>query len=281
VRGQYDTIEKKGNSLIQHGKHSDRVYLMKLVLSDMPRILDDIDSLAIAHNYSKAFVKVPDSVSIQFENRGYEKEAIIPHFYYGEVSGSFLSKYYAKERKHDGHTQEIAEIIALAKDCTGNDEKKIFSKPEYFIALAETKDVNAMSNVYKKVFLSYPFPIHDPEYLRDTMQSHIDYFVVRYGKNIVALSSAEMDKNSLNVEMTDFATLPEYCRQGIAQWLLSEMEVVMKAKGMKLSYTIARAMSPGINITFSRCGYKYSGTLVNNTNISGNIESMNVWYKNI
>jgi len=34
-----------------------------------------------------------------------------------------------------------------------------------------------------------------------------------------------------------------------------------------------------MNITFSRMGYRYSGTLLNNTNISGRLESMNVWYK--
>jgi hypothetical protein len=45
-------------------------------------------------------------------------------------------------------------------------------------------------------------------------------------------------------------------------------------------YTIARAISVGMNITFARCGYDFGGTLVNNTQIAGRIESMNVWYKN-
>ena len=40
-------------------------------------------------------------------------------------------------------------------------------------------------------------------------------------------------------------------------------------------------MSAGMNITFSKNGYKYGGTLVNNTDISGQIESMNVWFKNL
>jgi len=120
----------------------------------MPKIIDDIDLLANMHNYSKAFVKVPNLVSNQFQSCGYEKEASIPCFYHGELSGIFLSKYYMENRKHDKHAQEIAE-------------------------------------------------------------------------------------------------------------------------------TIARAMSTGMNITFACCGYNYAGTLVNNTNISGSIESMNVWYKNI
>jgi hypothetical protein len=34
-----------------------------------------------------------------------------------------------------------------------------------------------------------------------------------------------------------------------------------------------------MNITFKKMGYMYSGTAVNNTNICGNFEDMNFWYK--
>jgi hypothetical protein len=36
-----------------------------------------------------------------------------------------------------------------------------------------------------------------------------------------------------------------------------------------------------MNITFAKAGYAYGGRLHNNTNIAGNIESMNVWYKSL
>jgi beta-lysine N6-acetyltransferase len=36
-----------------------------------------------------------------------------------------------------------------------------------------------------------------------------------------------------------------------------------------------------MNVTFSRAGYTFTGTLINNTNIGGSIESMNVWYKRL
>jgi len=36
-----------------------------------------------------------------------------------------------------------------------------------------------------------------------------------------------------------------------------------------------------MNITFSKCHYSFGGTLKKNTNISGGIESMNVWYKKL
>ena len=56
------------------------------------------------------------------------------------------------------------------------------------------------------------------------------------------------------------------------------METTMNDHGIHTQYTIARALSAGMNITFAKAGYRYAGTLVNNTDISGTIESMNVWY---
>jgi beta-lysine N6-acetyltransferase len=34
-----------------------------------------------------------------------------------------------------------------------------------------------------------------------------------------------------------------------------------------------------MNKTFAALGYRYGGTLVNNTQICGDLESMNVWHK--
>ena len=96
---------------------------------------------------------------------------------------------------------------------------------------------------------------------------------------MVAASSSEMDVDGRNTEMTDFATLPEARGQGLAQHLLQIMERAMRKTGIQTAYTIARALSPGMNITFAKAGYRFGGTLINNTQISGQIESMNVWYK--
>jgi putative beta-lysine N-acetyltransferase len=79
--------------------------------------------------------------------------------------------------------------------------------------------------------------------------------------------------------MTDFATLPDGRGRGIALSLLALMEQDPKVRTMRTAYTIARSLSPGMNITFAKAGYAYGGTLTNNTDISGSIESMNIWYK--
>jgi len=57
------------------------------------------------------------------------------------------------------------------------------------------------------------------------------------------------------------------------------LELQAKERGIQTAFTIARAISEGMNITFSKAGYTYGGRLKNNTDISGTIESMNVWYK--
>ncbi len=59
------------------------------------------------------------------------------------------------------------------------------------------------------------------------------------------------------------------------------MEMKLEQEGIRTLYTIARAVSPGMNITFSKLGYIYNGCLINNTQICGSLESMNVWSKNI
>ena len=129
--------------------------------------------------------------------------------------------------------------------------------------------------------MSYPFPIDDPEYISETMEGDFDYFCIEKDNKIVALSSFELFKNSNSVEMTDFATLPAFRGNGYANMLLKTMEIQTRKKKFKTAFTVARAVSPGMNITFAKNGYIYAGRLTNNTNISGNIESMNIWYKKL
>jgi putative beta-lysine N-acetyltransferase len=142
-------------------------------------------------------------------------------------------------------------------------------------------DAEEMTAVYKEVFESYPFPIHNAEYIRKTMANDVVYFCIREDGKIVSLSSAEMDTSSQTVEMTDFATLSKYRGAGYAVQLLDRMEDEMVNRDIRTAYTIARALSPGMNVTFAKMGYAFAGTLINNTNISGSIESMNVWYKHL
>jgi putative beta-lysine N-acetyltransferase len=96
---------------------------------------------------------------------------------------------------------------------------------------------------------------------------------------IVAASSAEIDVDLRNVEMTDFATHPDHRGKHLSAYLLMKMEEEMRKEGIKIAYSIARSLSFPVNKLFARAGYAHGGTLVKNTNICGSFESMNVWHK--
>ena len=65
-------------------------------------------------------------------------------------------------------------------------------------------------------------------------------------------------------------------RGGIATTTTALVQA-MRERGLQTAFTIARAYSAGMNITFAKHGYQFGGTLTSNTNISGKIESMNIW----
>ncbi|UCF84222.1 MAG: putative beta-lysine N-acetyltransferase [Desulfobacteraceae bacterium] len=276
----YDNIEKFHRTVIHHGPYNSRIYLMKMYEAEAPDIIKAMDEMAQEKGYGKILAKVPGALSSFFEQEGYGEEANIPGFSRGTGDMVFMAKYFSPERRLEKHHDQIKQILEIAQKKTicgirGTDEH------EDMVRRCTPSDAREISSVYQRVFRTYPFPIHDPEYLMDTMGRHIYYFCVREGKEVIALASSEMDTDSLSAEMMDFATLPDWRRQGLACRLLSQMERQMKRRGMLTAYTIARALSPGMNITFAKMGYHYAGTLKNNSNISGRIESMNVWYKSL
>jgi lysine 2,3-aminomutase len=272
-----DRQQRLGRSLIQHGPDSDRIYLMELAPSDMPRLVDRLDRLASDAGYSKVFAKVPASHRRAFQEQGYITEALIPRFFGGVDDGHFMAKYLCEDRSRIAAPAKVAEVLEQAAARADDDEAALPGR--YELRTCTPDDVFAMAELYRRIFPSYPFPIHDPGFLRETMEEHVTYFGAWKGRNLAALASAEKYPKSQHAEMTDFATDPNHRSRGLASVLLRRAEAHALLEGYAVTYTIARALSYGMNITFSRSGYDFAGTLINNTQISGHIESMNVWYK--
>ncbi|MEZ4485256.1 MAG: hypothetical protein R2864_11960 [Syntrophotaleaceae bacterium] len=67
------------------------------------------------------------------------------------------------------------------------------------------KDVEAMAQLYRQVFASYPFPIHSPSYLARTMDQNLVYYGIVADDRLIAVASTEHDFDGQNAEMTDFA----------------------------------------------------------------------------
>lgn len=277
-----DTLIRIGKgSFIQHGKHNDRIYLMKLDEQDVDIILDEISRLAKTYNYSKLFCKVPKNFAPLFFANGYILEAYIPKFYKNRDDVFFVSKFLNSERLLTIEENELASLKQLLSKDHSLKKRVRKSVSAYTVRKLAKSDVAEIVQIYLEVFESYPFPIHEPDYILKTMANNVHYFGIEYNGKLVALASSEVDAVGKNAEMTDFATLQKHGGNNLASLLLKEMEQEMEGLGVKTLYTIARLKSYPMNLTFLRFDYEYSGTLIKNTNISGKIESMNVYYKHI
>lgn len=278
---EYDTVEHLPcGSVIQHGPNNNRIYLMRpgeQCPDELPRTLIE---MAQERGYTKIFAKVPVQKIESFLLAGYYAEAIVPGFYNGRETGVFLA--YCKDRVRKSETNEEknlqnTELAVEHKGCACAE-----ALPQGLrIRACQKTDAEEMAGIYQSVFPSYPFPIHDPEFIKDSMDENVSYFCAEDEEGIAALSSIEADALCSNAELTDFATLPRWRGKGLGTLLLCTMEKELKKRGIATAYTIARAASAGMNIVFARQGYRYAGRLCNNTHISGQIESMNVWYKNM
>ncbi|EHN16347.1 putative beta-lysine N-acetyltransferase [Clostridium sporogenes] len=280
----FDTTINISNSKIQHGPKNNRIYLMHLQKEDMPKILDDLDSLANFYGYSKIFAKVPKASAKTFFEYGYISEAKISRFFNGTEDCIFMAKYMDNKRNTEIDKDLNRKVldVALSKKLENsfkNNSVDYNLPKEFSFKKAKPSDASKMAALYSKVFNSYPFPVSDPQYIKETMNDNVIYFGVWKGNDIVALSSCEMCLEDKNVEMTDFAVVPDYRGHKFAYFLLGEMEKEMRKREIKTAYTIARSTSYGMNSTFAKCGYSFKGRLIKNTQIGGDIEDMNVWSK--
>ena len=135
--------------------------------------------------------------------------------------------------------------------------------------------------IYRDVFETYPSPLTNPDYISATMEKNVVYRMARLNGEAIAAASAEVSKKFSNAEMTDCATVASAQGKGIMQHLLIELEQDLKKMGIMTAYTLARAQSFGMNCAFFRLDYEFSGRLINNCDIFGQYEDMNIWVKRL
>lgn len=274
-----DTIERTpAGSVIQYGDSNDRVYLIKTAPDDYPSIIEKITFIARENRYGKIFAKIPVWMLPGFLADGFMIEAHVPGMNRGIEAVFFVSKFLTSDRLLDIETDKLRELSHLLKTRHKIIRDEI--SDEYLVKELKPADAERIASVFSKVFMTYPFPINDPQYIYKTFGSGTRYFGIENSTGkLIAVSSSEIDREYQNAEMTDFAVSKDYRGKKLSVILLMEMEKYMKRAGIKTLYTIARLNSIPMNKTFLRLGYRYSGTLIKNTNIAGKIESMNVLYK--
>lgn len=204
-----DVVETINGSIVQHGPHNDRIYVMRWNSADTHNLIATLDDMALTNGYGKIFAKIPASEWHAFKSADYIREAVIPGFFKGKTDGFFISKYFSPGRQKARTDHRLLRFVNQ-NGGESAENKPGAGKATRDVVSCRPSDVEEMSAVYRQVFKSYPFPIQEPLYLKHVMKEGVLYFGIRVEGKIAALAAAEIDLASQNAEMTDFATLPEW-----------------------------------------------------------------------
>ena len=206
--------------------------------------------------------------------------------YEGKIDGFFdgkdaymLSKFLTSKREASDNVDnedQILTTINQTKPYTANTDLPM----GYQIREAKPEDAERIVEIFNVVFKTYPSPMHDKDYVVKALKTNVDLVVIENEQgDIVSLSSAEMDFDRKNAEITDCATLPSERGKGLMYHMIQFLENKMKKRGILNLFSIARARSFGMNKVLYNHHYQYRGRLINNVHISGNWENMNIWVK--
>jgi beta-lysine N6-acetyltransferase len=231
------------------------------------------------HKAEKLIFKVRREHARSFLEHGFLPEGEIDGYFLG-ADCLFFSKFYTSGRKSASYWMEednIIEDIAMLKREVQTDSPP----PGYQLKKLSEEDSVKLSALYNKVFSVYPTPMNDPDYIKKTMKEGTVYFGFGYRDEIVSAASAEINSFYKNAELTDCATLTEHRKYGLLKLLLLQLEKELKENSIFCSYSLARALSFGMNAALHQLGYSYRGRLANNCLIFDKLEDMNIWVKNL
>ena len=241
--------------------------------------LEKAEELACRHQAEKLIMKARIEDTFFLYERGLQPEAVVDRYFLGS-DAHFFSKFYTVERKKNDHwITEDGMIQSIYQLNSASD--KPYPPKEYEIKKANEQCAEELAELYRQVFQIYPTPLHDPEYVKKTMEEGTIYYVFFHQGKIVSAASAEVNSFYKNAELTDCATLKEHRKYGLMKIILRELEEELKRRGVYCSYSIARSLSFGMNAVLFQLGYKYRGRLMNNCYIYDKLENMNMWVKNL
>lgn len=256
-----------------------RLKVLNYKTRNYTRLTNFLSQIAAQNNLEKIIIIAREKDWSMFVKKGFSLEAFNPYHFKGRP-GYYLAGFLTVKRRKSSQVAKKDEIVRIASAKGKYKSERL--KKNFSLRPAKKEDIPELINLYRNVFASYPTPIYEREYLAKAMANDTFFMLVSdRGGKVVSAASAEMDKENLCAEVTDCATLPEFRGNKLMYYLIKEIEKEMKKRNLISLYTIARAISPGINTAFSRNNYKYFGRFIKNCHICGNLEDMNLWVKKI
>lgn len=258
--------------------HNQRIKVMEYDSDQIDEIAKSCKEQADKLGMTKLIVYARHEDLSAWGKHGFVREGILEGCMNGQ-NAHMLRYFVTSERgtpKNETLADEILQI-SLAKQATNSVCKEL--PDDCRVRWAKLEDAEELAKLYQVVFETYPTPMHDPEYVRTTIQADTYYAVVEAEGKIVCAASAEVTPNWGSAEMTDCATHPKWLGKGLLQHLFVALEQHMQEIGISYLYTLTRAHSAAMNVTAAKMGYRYTGRLINNCVISTGFEDMNIWVK--
>lgn len=186
-----------------------------------------------------------------------------------------LAYYVSEARGHSDKLQSEKDIIHSVKTEPIHQSQPLSQGIE--LKFLNESFARKISQLLTRVFTSYPSPVENPQYIRSLIQQGNIFAGAFSQEKLIGVAAAYPDPVLNRCEMTDCATLEEYRGHSISERLLRILEQEVQKLGSFNLYTLARAQSYGMNRVFYKLGYRYQGCLINNCDIAGSFEDMNLW----
>lgn len=259
--------------------YNQRIKIVDYKAEDFQNLILKIRWIAEANQFDKITCMARESDWQQFLKFGYVLEAVLNYYHKGD-DAYVVSKFRSQERLNSGSLMEETLLIESVMHKPRTGARKPL--PEgVSIRMAKKEDIGQLIDLYKGVFETYPSPLIHQSYLETIFQTDSLFAVCVEGDRIVAAASAELYPTHLAAELTDCATLPEKRGLGLMSHILDFLEQKLITRKYCCSYTMARSRSFGMNMVFYQLGYEFMGRLVNNCDIFGAYEDMNIWVRSL
>lgn len=272
--------DNKGNFVqVLIDRTNRRLRVLDYRVHDWEEVINRFYIIATGHRLGKIlfYTRPPDDLPLT--QSGYVKEGVIPAFFQG-VDALCCSYFTDPARAQSSFLEEEEEILNRIRREKSRGETRALPAG-YTIRPIDPEQVADLVDLYRDIFISYPSPLLDPDYVYKVMQSHVIFYGAFAGSSLAGAASAEMDLRNRNAEITDCATLREHRGKGLLVNLILALEKQLAARQVGSLYSLARAGSYGMNAALFKLDYAYQGRFINNCHIGGRFEDMNLWTKTI
>jgi len=260
-------------------QYNQRIKILRYQAEDFHAMIMKIRWIAEANGFDKIICMAPRSDWQKFLRYGYVLEAVIKYYLNGD-DAYVMSKFRSQERLSSGSLMEetlLIENIMSAIDPSAPTELD----PSLKIRMALPSDVQNLISLYQEIFETYPSPLIHASYFEAIFQKESIFALCEKDGQIIAAASAELSPRYQAAELTDCATRKSARGLGIMTHILRYLENELIKRKYICSYTMARARSYGMNNVFNRLNYEFLGRLVNNCDIYGAYEDMNIWVRDL